>query len=257
MEPIRALLSSTKKELIHFHWMSWQRMALLHFVVLSAEIWSGKFFYLRKSLQLCCGGVAQNSVDELTPEILGHAGLFYEHVLGEDKFSFVEQVEKPKSVTILVTGPNAHSIIQINDAIRDGLRAVKNAIEDSFLVPGAGAFNVALHRHLVSFKEGVKGRARLGVQAFADAMLIIPKVLAQNGGFDVLDAIVALEEGHAEGHVLGIDLTTGGTCDPVAEGIWDNYRVHRHLIHSATVVASNLLLVDEMMRAGRTSLKPQ
>lgn len=208
-------------------------------------------------LQLCCGGVAQNSVDDLTPDVLGSAGLVYEHVLGEDKFTFIEQVEKPKSVTILITGPNAHSIIQINDAIRDGLRAVKNAIEDEYLVPGAGAFNVALHRHLVAYKDSVKGRARLGIQAYADAMLVIPKMLAQNGGFDVLDAIVALEEGHAAGHVLGIDLATGEGLDPVAEGIWDNYRVHRHLIHSSTVIASNLLLVDEMMRAGRSSLKPQ
>jgi T-complex protein 1 subunit zeta len=194
----------------------------------------------------------------LTPECLGFAGLVYEHVLGEEKFTFVEQVESPKSVSILITGPNAHSIIQINDAIRDGLRAVKNTLEDDgFLVPGAGAFNVALHRHLSmpAFMDTIKGRARLGVKAFADAMLVVPKVLAQNGGFDVLDVIVALEEECASGRVVGIDLETGECLDPIAEGIWDNYRVHRHLLHSCTVIASNLLLVDEMMRAGRTSLK--
>lgn len=55
-------------------------------------------------LQLCCGGVAQNSVDELSVENLGHAGLVYEHVLGEDKFTFVEDVKNPKSVTILIKG---------------------------------------------------------------------------------------------------------------------------------------------------------
>lgn len=31
---------------------------------------------------------------------------------------------------IELTGPNKHSITQIKDAIHDGLRAVKNAIED-------------------------------------------------------------------------------------------------------------------------------
>ena len=41
--------------------------------------------------------------------------------------------------------------------------------------------------------DTVKGRARLGVQAFADALLVIPKVLAQNGGFDpqVLNCVSA------------------------------------------------------------------
>ena len=42
-------------------------------------------------------------------------------------------------------------------------------------------------------KKAAKGRAKLGVQAYADALLIIPKTLAQNGGFDVQDAIVALQ----------------------------------------------------------------
>ncbi|KAJ3187157.1 T-complex protein 1 subunit zeta [Gaertneriomyces sp. JEL0708] len=206
-------------------------------------------------MQLCCGGVAQNSVDDLTADVLGHAGLVYEHVLGEEKFTFVEDVKNPRSVTILVTGPNAHTLVQINDAIRDGLRAVKNALEDQYLVPGAGAFHIALHNHLSKFKDTVKGRAKMGVQAFADAMLIIPKVLAQNAGFDVLDVIVALQEEYAAGHIVGVDLNTGETLDPVAEGIWDNYRVHRHMLHSCSVIASNFLLVDEMMRAGRSSLR--
>lgn len=33
----------------------------------------------------------------------------------------------------------------------------------------------------------------MGVQAYADALLIIPKTLAQNGGFDVQDVVVALQ----------------------------------------------------------------
>ena len=33
--------------------------------------------------------------------------------------------------------------VQIKDAIRDGLRAVKNTIDDQAVVPGGGAFEVA------------------------------------------------------------------------------------------------------------------
>ncbi|GAA5903803.1 hypothetical protein JCM6882_001319 [Rhodosporidiobolus microsporus] len=207
-------------------------------------------------LQLVCGGVACNSVDDLTPDVLGHAGLVYEHTLGEEKFTFVEEVKDPKSVTLLVKGPNAHTISQTTDAIRDGLRAVKNALEDGSLVPGAGAFEVAAHAHLSGeVKKSAKGRAKLGVQAFADALLIVPKTLAVNAGLDVQDAVVALQDEAGEGHVVGLDLATGEPLDPVTEGIWDNYRVKRHMIHSAAVIASNLLITDEMMRAGRSSLK--
>ena len=196
-----------------------------------------------------------NSVDDLDVSCLGKAGLVYEQVLGEDKFTFVEDLEKPKSVTILINAPNSHSIMQINDAIRDGLRSVKNAIEDEYLVPGGGAFNIALYRHLNNFKSTVTGRPRLAVAAYSEAMLIIPKILAQNGGYDQQDIIVALEESHNNGHVVGIDLETGECGDMALLGVWDNYRVHRHLIHSSAVISCNLLLVDEMMRAGRSSLK--
>lgn len=40
-------------------------------------------------LQLVCGGTAQNSVDDLSPEVLGWAGKVYEHTLGEEKYTFV------------------------------------------------------------------------------------------------------------------------------------------------------------------------
>lgn len=99
-----------------------------------------------------------------------------------------------KKIVTPETGPNTHTIAQISDAIRDGLRSVKNALEDGSIIPGAGAFEVALAEHLNGeAKAKAKGRAKLGVQAFAEAMLIIPKTLAANAGFDVQDAIVGLQ----------------------------------------------------------------
>jgi len=209
-------------------------------------------------LQLVAGGIAQNSVEGLTPDILGWAGLVYEHTLGEEKFTFVEEVKEPRSVTMLIKGPDTHTTSQIQDALRDGLRAVKNAIEDNSLIPGAGAFEVACANHLSQkIKKAVKGRAKLGVQAYSDALLIIPKTLAQNGGFDVQDSIVALQEESADGNTVGIDLKSGEPFDPTVEGIWDNYRVKRQMLHSCSVIAVNLLSTDEILRAGRSSLKSE
>jgi T-complex protein 1 subunit zeta len=154
----------------------------------------------------------------------------------------VEDVKTPKSVTLLIKGPNAHTITQINDALRDGLRSIKNTLEDGALVPGGGAFEIALSHHLsTKTKRSAKGRVKLGVQAFSDAVLVIPKTLAANGGFDVQDAIVALQEEYAEleegegekaGAAVGLNVQTGEPMDPVVEGIWDNYRVKRQMLHS-------------------------
>ncbi|KAI3427025.1 hypothetical protein D9Q98_006967 [Chlorella vulgaris] len=202
-------------------------------------------------LQLATGGFTVNSVEELSAECLGHAGLVYEHVLGEDKFTFVEDVRHPHSCTILIKGPNDYTIAQIKDAVRDGLRAVKNTIEDAAVVPGAGAFEVAAAHHLrtVTVKK-VEGRTKLGIEAFAEALLGLPKILAENSGYDPQDTIIALQDEAERGGCVGLDVSSGEPADPHLSGVLDNYIVKRQILQSAPIVASQLLLVDEVLRAG-------
>lgn len=202
-------------------------------------------------LQLICGGSAQNSVDDLTPEVLGWAGKVYEHTLGEEKYTIIEDVKDPKSVTLLIKGPNPHTIQQIKDAVRDGLRSVYNMIVDKSVVPGAGAFQIAAAKHLSSdaFKKVIKGKTKYGVAAFADALLIIPKTLAANSGHDIQDSLARLQDEYEEGNPVGLNLATGDPMDPVQEGVYDSFRVLRNCIASSAGIAANLLLCDELLKA--------
>lgn len=201
-------------------------------------------------LTLACGGFAVNSVEELSPECLGHAGVVYEHTLGEEKYTFVEDVANPRSCTILIKGPNDYTIAQIKEAVRDGLRAVQNVLNDEAVVPGAGAFEIAASQHLRQAITKIEGRVKLGVEAFAEALLAFPKVLADNSGFDAQEVIIKLQEEHAKGLSVGLDLSSGEPFDPTLAGVCDNYIVKKQIIQSAPVIASQLLLVDEIMRAG-------
>lgn len=214
-------------------------------------------------LTLACGGAQMNSFDDLSEDILGIADEVYEVDLGEEKYTFVEGVANPTSCTILVKGQNPHTVAQMKDAIRDGLRSVKNAIEDQAVVPGAGSFEVAAHHHLLraasaesaELYPNIKGRVKLGVRAYAEAIMVIPRTLAENSGLDVLDTMLKLEESFAQdtSRAVGLDLHTGETCNPDLLGIYDNFKVKRSLVHQSTVLASQILLVDEIMRAGRGS----
>ncbi|CAN0189289.1 unnamed protein product, partial [Scytosiphon promiscuus] len=188
-------------------------------------------------LTLACGGMAVNSTEGISEEMLGWAGQVHEETLGDDKFTFVEDVRHPRSCTILIKGPNDHTLAQIKDAIRDGLRAVKNTIDDQAVVPGAGAFEVKTQiRVLQKFKTTVKGRAKLGIEAFAEAMMIVPKTLAENSGFDVQDSVIKLVDEHVDsGAAVGLDLMTGEPMLPEQEGVWDNYCVKRQSLHLSTV----------------------
>jgi T-complex protein 1 subunit zeta len=115
---------------------------------------------------------------------------------------------------------------------------------------------VVIAEALIKYKPSVRGRAHLGVQAFADASLIIPEVLAQNSGFDLQGTLVKIQAEHSEsGQLVGVDLNTGEPMVAAEVGVWDNYCVKKQLLHSCTVIATNILLVDEITRAGMSSLK--
>jgi T-complex protein 1 subunit zeta len=202
-------------------------------------------------LSQACGGKETNSVDNLSEANLGFAGHVWETSLGEDNFTFVEELKDPKSVTILVKGPNAHTIKQIQDAIRDGLEVVNHGIKDGYAVPGAGGFESALSHYLDEFKTKVDGKKRLGVEVFAEACLELPRALATNAGHDAIDTLIALQKAAERGEVAGVDIDKGGVIDPREVGIWDSYIVKKNQLQSAPLVATQLLLVDEILKAGK------
>lgn len=215
-------------------------------------------------LTLACGGQQVLSLEDLSPEVLGFAGQVSQMTYGGDDetFTFVEDCQPPEtsesksssaSCTLLVQGPNELSTNQIKDAIKDGLRAVKNAVEDKAVVPGAGAFELAASMHLKEkIMPNISGAKKLGVQVFADALLVIPKTLAANSGFDVPHVLMKLQDERKDsGLPIGIDTKTGDALLPVEEGIYDTVRVKRQGLFLTTVLSTQLLLVDEVMRAGK------
>ena len=99
----------------------------------------------------------------------------------------------------------------------------------------------------MEFKNSVQGKAKLGVQAFAEALLIIPKVLAENSGYDVQDAILELIDTYkAKKTPIGLNLEEFGTISPEAMTILDNYSVKKQFLNIAPALAEQLLLVDEV-----------
>jgi len=205
-------------------------------------------------LPLAVGGTAVNSVDDIDLDDLGHADLVYEQSLEDDKFTFFEGVKNPYSCTVLIQGSTEHSIAQMKDALKDGMRGVQNVIEDEAVVPGAGAFEVAAHVHLEQFKKSIEGKPRLGVEIFGKALLICPKTLLENSGMDVQDKLLKLlSERENKNRAVGVSIATGDPIDPAIEGIFDNFSVKKQMLGLAPVLAEQLLLVDEVIRAGKSA----
>ena len=215
-----------------------------------------------------CGGHSVNTVEGLDESCLGFASDIHEEYLGEDVYTFIEGVERPFSCTILIKGPAKYDLIQIKDACRDGLRAVRNALVDGCVLSGAASFECGASAELQRRRMTVGERSKLGVQTYSEALLVIPKILATNSGLDAHEALIKLQDGQSlaiadseksekkkdsvcpEAHV-GIDITNPGIIDPIKVGVFDGYSVEKQLIQSSTTIACQLLLVDELLKAGR------
>ena len=202
---------------------------------------------------LACGGNGVNSFDDLTEADLGYCDRVWEESLGDDKYTFIDGVKNPFSCTILVKGPNGYSIAQVKDAVRDGLRAVKNVFDDNGVLPGAASFEIACSDMLKEYAKSVEGKKVFGVNAFSEALLIIPKAICENAGVDPQEAIVNAAKAYRDNKkLMGIDLKNEGKpVNPVDLGIFDNFCVKRSFLNIGPVLVQQLLMVDEILRAGR------
>lgn len=51
----------------------------------------------------------------------------------------------------------------------------------------------AAHNLMENTRKTVEGRAKLGIEAFAQALLGIPKILAENSGYDAQETIIQIQ----------------------------------------------------------------
>jgi thermosome len=194
------------------------------------------------------GGRVVTSIHDLTEKDLGKAQTVEERKIGDEKMTFVEGCENPKSVSIILRGGTEHVVDELNRAMEDALRVVGVVIEDKMLVPGGGAPEVELALRLREYAATVGGREQLAIEAFADSMEIIPKTLAENAGLDQIDSLVALRSGHEKGvKSSGLDMDTGEPVDMLKLGVVEPLRVKTQAINSAAEAAVMILRIDDVI----------
>ncbi|WP_089788598.1 thermosome subunit alpha [Natronobacterium haloterrestre] len=197
------------------------------------------------------GATPVSTAADLTEEDLGFAGSVAQKEIAGDQRIFVEDVEDAKAVTLILRGGTEHVIDEVDRAIEDSLGVVRTTLEDGKVLAGGGAPEVDLSLSLRDYADSVGGREQLAVEAFADALEVIPRTLAENAGLDPIDSLVELRADHDGGNEsAGLDAYTGDTIDMAEEGVYEPLRVKTQAIESATEAAVMLLRIDDVIAAG-------
>ncbi|MEM2969465.1 MAG: thermosome subunit beta [Candidatus Bathyarchaeia archaeon] len=222
-------------------------LAAYYLARLGIPVWNRIFVPDMERIARITGGKVVN-IKELSTETLGHAKVVREVIVCGKKFLLIEGGRGHSTATIFVRSGLIYEAEEAERALRDALWAVKNAIEYGKVIVGGGFPEIALSCSLKKLALNIEGLQQMAVDAFADALLIIPHALAKNAGLNPLDALSILKTEYFNGKMyLGIDAAKKNIGNMMDNGVFEPLQVKLQALKSATELAISLLRIDECL----------
>ncbi|MFH1722239.1 MAG: thermosome subunit beta [Candidatus Altiarchaeota archaeon] len=210
-----------------------------------------------EKLAKATGAKVVTNLKDLSKDDLGAAKFVEEEKVSGDEMIFVRGCKNPKAVSILVRGGTEHVVDEVERSIHDALGGVAAALEVGLVVAGGGAPEIEVARQLREYADSVGGREQLAVNAFAEALEIIPRTLAESAGMDAIDTLVKLRAKHEkEGPDIGVLVLSAKVDDMWKKGVIEPLKIKTQAIKSASEAAEMLLRIDDVIAGGRKSGPP-
>ncbi len=201
-----------------------------------------------EKLTKATGGKIITDLRDIKPEDLGSAGVVEEKKVGDEQMIFVKDCYNPKAVSILVRGGTEHIVDEVERSLVDAIKVVKTAVESGKVVAGGGSPEIETSLRLRQWAPTLGGREQLAAEAFADALEVIPRALADNAGYDPIDSLVELKRAHEEGNVTaGINVFAGGVQEMKGAGVIEPLKIKKQAISGATEAATMILRIDDVI----------
>eukprot|EP00249_Psilotum_nudum_P010921 c22847_g1_i1 orf=498-2132(-) len=197
------------------------------------------------------GAVSQVKLCKPPLSELGFADLVSVEEIGGQRVTVVKNEQGGNMISTVVLRGSTDSILDdIERAVDDGVNNYKAMCRDSRIIPGAGASEIELARKLKEFAYNETGLDQYAIGHFAESFEIVPRILAENAGFNATEILSALYATHASGNVKdGVDIEQGSCKDLTAESVWDLYLTKYFAIKLATDAACTVLRVDQIIMA--------
>ncbi|UCH57488.1 MAG: TCP-1/cpn60 chaperonin family protein [Candidatus Bathyarchaeota archaeon] len=204
-----------------------------------------------EKLAKATGAKVVSNLSDLKDADLGSCEVVEERKIGDDEMIFVEGCSDPRAVAIFIRAGLERMIDEAERSINDALYVISDVAETPKMVPGGGAIEVELARGVRSYATQIGGREQMAIEAFSDALEIIPRTLAENAGLDTLDTMVAIKAAHEKdgGFAMGVNVFEEGVVDMLEQGVVEPTVVKDQAIESAVEVTSMVLRIDEVVAA--------
>ncbi len=201
-----------------------------------------------EKLAKATGAKIISNLDDLSASDLGKAGSIEERKIGDDKMTFITDCKNPKAVSILIRGTTEHVTDELERAMHDALSVVRVALEDGKMTAGGGSAAIAIAMALREYAPSVGGREQMAIEAFADAVEIVPKTLSENAGLDPIDMMLEIRNAHNKGNKFaGINVLEGKVDDMMKNNVIEPLRVSLQEVEAASEAATMILRIDDVI----------
>ncbi|KEG06843.1 putative chaperonin containing t-complex protein [Trypanosoma grayi] len=188
--------------------------------------------------------------DETEKVKYGFAEKIDEIMIGESTVIRFSGLPKGEACTIVVRGTSQHILDEAERSIHDALCVISQTINETRTVLGAGCSEFVMARAVDEKAKTTPGKKQLAMIAFANALRMLPAIIADNAGLDSNDLVTRLQAEHYQGHsTYGIDVVKGDVADVKELRITESFKVKSSVLGYAAEAAEMILRVDDVLRA--------
>ncbi|KAI5148794.1 T-complex protein 1 subunit zeta [Enteropsectra breve] len=178
-----------------------------------------------------CGGKIITQISQLNRDCLGYCERVSVHTIGENKYTFVEGTPVKGSCTILVRGSSDAS--RLNKSIKGTLQSLFLAVESKCCLLGGTGLYKKLMNGLSEKMAHVNSLDMVGYKILSNVFENMIKVLMRNSGAEIFKTLSELHSSRS------------------TEDVVENARVVGSVINNSVITAINLLMCDEIIKAGK------
>merc|ERR1711872_399782 len=134
--------------------------------------------------------------------------------LGECKS--IEEVMIGEACTVVLRGATQQILDEADRSLHDALCVLTQTVKETRTVYGGGCSEVLMAGKVMELAVATEGKEALAIEAFANALLKVPTIIADNAGYDSADLVARIRAKHNQGSATcGLDMERGTIGDMI------------------------------------------
>ena len=220
-------------------------------------------------LRRCCQAIGTTALVRLgtpLPDEMGYVESVKQQEMGDRTVTVFTKSGESMLATIVLRAFTRTLLADLERAVDDGVQAVAQAVKDvqkngaSRLCYGGGCSEMALSAKLRDAATKVPGLQQYAMHAFSQALLVVPRTLAENAGHNAAKTLAHLQAAHhqqaSEICAIGIDIEEedtstanggDGVCSMKDKGIVDMVATKQSALRLAVDTVTTILKIDQII----------